>query len=395
MNNKSIRNISRIFALIAGLGLGLGTSSHVMAEGKPLKIYILAGQSNMQGQAQVKTIERLQYVGGDKELYKDMTGDDGKPDAPSGVHGVFFINGDMKKGESRPLLIKSGPLVPGFGEDDGDKVRFGPAYTFGIYMHKHLNEPILIIKTAWGGRNLLQQFRSPSAGPYEEEKDGHGNPTGAYYQHMVTHVKSVLADPGQYHPQYDASKGCEIAGFVWFQGFNDMIGPYPEADFSEYTRLMATLIKDLRKDLDVPKMPAVIGVMGIGGPLENESDKQFHFRKAQAATAELPEFKGNVAAVETAPFWDMELLRIEDKLHAAAVEKIKAEDPKLVNKPRALNGAVKKLVNKMAPEVLTADELKIYQTGKSNQAFHYMGSALTYGKIGKAFADAMFELSSK
>jgi hypothetical protein len=46
----------------------------------------------------------------------------------------------------------------------------------------------------------------------------------------------------------------------------------------------------------------------------------------------------------------------------------------------------------LAPEVLTPEELKISQTGVSNAPFHYMGSAYTYGNIGKAFADAMAEM---
>ncbi|MDX1681335.1 MAG: sialate O-acetylesterase [Akkermansiaceae bacterium] len=390
-----LRRISRTLCRNLCLLAGLAASSQIMAEAKPLKVYILAGQSNMQGQAKVETIERLQYEGGDLEMYKAMTGDDGKPDAPEGVYGVYFSNGDIRKGEPRPLLEKAGPLLPGFAEDPGPKERFGPAYTFGIYMHKHLNEPILIIKTAWGGRNLMQQFRPPSAGPYEQDKDGHGNPTGAYYQHMVKHVKDVLADPGKYHPGYDADQGAELAGFVWFQGFNDMIGPYPEKDFSEYTRLMATLIKDLRKDLNAPNLPTVIGVMGIGGPIEDESDKQFHFRKAQAATGSLPEFQDNVTIVQTAPLWDMELERIMNKLNKAAEEKAIADKPDLADKPRALRGAIKDWSKKIASKVLTEEELKVYETGKSNQAFHYMGSALTYGRIGRAFADAMHELSTK
>lgn len=46
-------------------------------------------------------------------------------------------------------------------------------------------------------------------------------------------------------------------------------------------------------------MPFVIGVLGVGGESENEV-----FRKAMAAPAAMPEFKNNVVAVETAPFWD-------------------------------------------------------------------------------------------
>ena len=46
----------------------------------------------------------------------------------------------------------------------GEKI--GPEFTFGIYAQKALKEPILIIKTAWGGKSIHTDFRPPSAGPY-------------------------------------------------------------------------------------------------------------------------------------------------------------------------------------------------------------------------------------
>ena len=104
----------------------------------------------------------------------------------------------------------------------------------------------------------------------------------------------------------------------------------------------------------------------------------------------MPEFKGNVTAVRTEKYWDMELKRIQDKLNKAAEAKLKAENPKLGG--RALQRAVGKKAKSMAAEVLTADEQKIVSTGTSNAAYHYMGSAYIYGNIGKAFADAMFAL---
>jgi hypothetical protein len=55
-------------------------------------------------------------------------------------------------------------------------------------------------------------------------------------------------------------------------------------------------------------MPFVIGVLGVGGESENEV-----FRKAMAAPADMPEFKGNVVAVETAPFWDHAIAAAEPK----------------------------------------------------------------------------------
>ena len=53
---------------------------------------------------------------------------------------------------------------------------------------------------------------------------------GAYYKGMMDHVKDVLADPKKVYPEYNAKEGYEIAGFVWFQGFNDLVGNYPRVD---------------------------------------------------------------------------------------------------------------------------------------------------------------------
>jgi alpha-galactosidase len=76
--------------------------------------------------------------------------------------------------------------------------------------------------------------------------------------------------------------------------------------------LLGHFIRDVRKDLSAPKMPFVIGVMGVGG-LKDQSPSMVAFRQAMAAPAEMPEFKGNVIAVQTAPFWSDELNEIDLK----------------------------------------------------------------------------------
>ena len=141
---------------------------------------------------------------------------------------------------------------------------------------------------------------------------------------------------------------------------------------------MACFIRDVRKDLNTPKMPFVIGVMGIGGV-----DKEHNFRKAQAAPAALPEFKGNVTAVWTGQYWDMELERIKKKLDEAAKKKLLAEDPKMSTK------SLSKAIKKTSMSLASPEEAKFLSVATSNAGFHYMGSAYTFGKIGKAFADAM------
>jgi hypothetical protein len=203
-------------------------------------------------------------------------------------------------------------------------------------MEKTLAQPILIIKTAWGGRSLNTEFRPPSAGPYKLPKEtqelwdrhpqgAHGIPkledrkkwqdakdaaSGVFYRMMVEHVKKVLADPRRVCPDYDEKAGYELAGFVWLQGFNDLVDgqTYPNGNYDEYSRLLSHFIRDVRKDLSAPKMPFVIGVLGVGGESENES-----FRRAMAAPATMPEFMGNVIAVETAPFWDHDIAGAEPR----------------------------------------------------------------------------------
>jgi len=91
---------------------------------------------------------------------------------------------------------------------------------------------------------------------------------------------------------------------------------YPDRDkpggYDLYSRLLADLIRDVRKDLSAPRMPFIIGVMGVDG-MRKEPD---YFRLAMAAPAALPEFAGNVVAVQTAPFWDEALAPASAKRNA-------------------------------------------------------------------------------
>jgi len=62
-----------------------------------------------------------------------------------------------------------------------------------------------------------------------------------------------------------------LAGFVWFQGWNDMYDghTYPNrhkpGGYDEYSRFMACFIRDVRKELRAPNLPLVIGVIGVHG----------------------------------------------------------------------------------------------------------------------------------
>ena len=378
------------------------------AEGrKPLKVFLLVGQSNMQGHAQVRTFEHIGMDPKTAPLLREMQGADGKPRTCEQVWISYLSSGGEKQGR----------LTAGFGADEN---KIGPEFTFGIRMHKLLNEPILIIKTAWGGKSLHTDFRSPSSGPYEfnetqletlkkQGKDlaairaDREKATGHYYRRMMDHVKKVLGNIKQVYPDYDSSQGHELAGFVWFQGWNDMVdrGVYPNRDkpggYAAYSEALTRFIRDVRKDLSAPDLPFVIGVMGVGGPVKQYLPAQRrysaihqNFRDAMAAPAALPEFRGNVAAVLTENYWDMELVGLR-----ARETKIQQQAKQLSSERKLSRVEQRATLDDLRTKEFSAREIETLQKGVSNAEYHYLGSAKIMAQIGVGFAEAMAEITGK
>lgn len=388
--------------LLTGL-IGL-FSCPAVARAEPLKVYILAGQSNMQGHAHIRTFDHIGMDPRTAPLLEAMRGENGTPRVCDNV----WISSLGSAAE-----VKQGKLTAGYGAA-GRGLKIGPELTFGIYMQKRVDQPILIIKTAWGGKSLHTDFRPPSAGPYQfnaqqlkrfkergqdliQIKEQRAKGTGHYYRLMIDHIRAVLKDIQRVYPGYDGEQGCELAGLVWFQGWNDMVdrGTYPNRDrpggYAQYTEVLAHFIRDVRQDLAAPSMPFVIGVLGVGGPIEQygpaeQRYKGIHggFRQAMAAPASMPEFKGNVTAVLTENYWDPELKEL-----AAKWEQVRTQNRKL-NRDKSLTKAQRKTaLDQFTAETMTARELEIYRAGTSNAAYHYLGSAKIMAQIGKAFAEAV------
>ena len=385
--------------------LGFTFSSHA----KPLKVYLLVGQSNMQGHAAVRTLAHLGMDPKTVPLLKAIQNADGS----AKVHDQIWISSIDTSEESG---VKEGKLTVGYGAG-GREPKIGPELSFGITMQQHVGEPILLIKTSWGGKSLNTDFRSPSAGPYQfneqqienfkkrnkdvaAERQARAERTGVYYRLMLEHIRKVLGDIKRVYPAYDSKAGYELAGYVWFQGWNDMVdsGTYPTrgqpGGYASYSKNLAHFIRDVRKDLKAPKLPFVIGVMGAGGPIAKYGPDQkryagIHggFRKAMAAPTKLPEFKGNVIAVFTENYWDGQLAELVDRRG-----KINAKRREL-SKDQSLTRAQRdKAIAEFSAKLFTKEELKILEVGVSNAAYHYLGSAKILGQIGKAFADALAEM---
>jgi alpha-galactosidase len=313
---------------------------------KPVKVFILAGQSNMEGKAKMSLVEFQAKQPETADLYKHLRKDD-----------KWIERDDVWI----KFLDRKGKLTVGYGSPNC----IGPELAFGNTVGDKFEEPVLLIKTAWGGRSLYRDFRSPSAGfpadavlnkMLEDAKkkkpettlEDIKKPFGASYRAMLEEVNTTLANLKALFPAY-ADQGYEIAGFIWFQGWNDMIsGEYT----AEYTSNLTHFINDVRKDFKSPKLPFVIGQMGVDG--EGATGGVKKFKDAQAAVMEVPEFKGNVALVKTDVYWDTE---------AAAVFKKGWKE-----------------------------NIEAWNKVGSDFPYHYLGSAKTHLGMGKAFAEAVLEL---
>ncbi len=285
---------SLLYLMIAIVAIGFCDK----ATAKPVKVFILAGQSNMEGAGVIKSEPQRNGGKGSLEyLVKD---------AATAKQFSTLVD-SSKNWRTRDdvfisYLDRKGPLTVGFG---AKKETIGPELGFGWVVGDALEEPVLLIKCAWGGKSLAVDFRPPSAGklPYslgektnaEIEKD----PAilGKYYRETLALTKSALANIKDLVPGSNGE--YVIAGFGWHQGWNDRISDNFNA---EYQSNMAHFIRDMRKALGVPKMPFVIAETGMNGP-EEKHPRALSLMKAQAAVAEQPEFKGNVAFVGTKSFW--------------------------------------------------------------------------------------------
>jgi len=256
----------------------------------PVKVFILAGQSNMEGQGVADlegkdyndakgTLNTVMKDPAKASLYRHLKDDDGQWTVREDVW-VWY------KPEDGP--VKCGPLGLGFTVYGG-KHHFGPELEFGHVMGDYLGNQVLLVKTAWGGKSLSKDFRPPSS----------GGEVGPYYTKMLADVREALSDLKVSFPGYDGG-GYELAGLVWWHGWNDFCGG--KAALEEYEKNLVNLIKDVRTDLKAPRLPVVIGELTGPWGADCKELAALAIRKAQAGAAATPEFKGTVLFVETHDF---------------------------------------------------------------------------------------------
>ncbi len=354
--------------LVPFAALSILITGTLAAQENPVQVYILAGQSNMDGYGGLEALDYQVENGDRKDVFAHFQ-KDGKWVVRDDVWIVF---GNRK-----------GPLTAGYGV--GNKF-MGVEWEFGIVVGEHRDAKVLLIKTSWGGASIRRKFRPPSSGgaaelvkseyekklvQYDKAKEKKKNAKkpelaeirkiyGVNYRRMVQVVRDTLGDLQAVIPEY-SGEGYEVAGFVWFQGFNDQFGGAHE----EYETHLANLIRDVRKEFKKPQLPIVVGQMGHGGTVEERETRGLKpigaatraVKEAQAAVAGMDEFKGTVALVKTDVFWDWKAQEVFDKgwkEHLQEWKRIGAHYP-----------------------------------------YPYLGSPYTFLKAGRAFGEAMLELHRK
>jgi Ca2+-binding EF-hand superfamily protein len=194
-----------------------GQPASAEAPSKKLKVFILAGQSNMVG-----------------------WGDSLK------------LSDDLKNGSDRVLMFEDGkwqPLRPfkkamknqeQFGMAE---FSFGPEIAFGDEIAKACpNETIGIVKLAFGGTSILTW--KPNWSKEDADRVGQGG-RGSLYKKLMAKVD-----------QARKARDIEIVGFLWLQGGRDM---KDVAVAKEYLENLKSLVAAVRKDTGVPDLPFLCG----------------------------------------------------------------------------------------------------------------------------------------
>ncbi|MAE46739.1 MAG: sialate O-acetylesterase [Planctomycetes bacterium] len=247
----------------------------------PLKVFILAGQSNMVGAGEVKanpdrnggqgTLEHLVKSNSKSKKYNHLVDGNGDWVVRDDVWISYFERGGL--------------LSVGYGGDEG---KIGPELGFGHVVGEFFDEPVLLIKVAWGGKSVGKEFRPPSA----------GGEVGEAYTALFAQVREVLDDLDGRFPDLKHD-GYEMLGIGWHQGWNDRVN---QAFNDAYEHNLSCFIRDARKELDTPDLPFVIAETGMSGH-EERHPRALSLMKAQAAVAQREEFRGNVAFVGTKDFY--------------------------------------------------------------------------------------------
>ena len=344
------------------------------ATNKPVKVYIMSGQSNMVGFGAV--------AGSGPGTLETITGKEKKFPNLVATGGGWTTRNDVKYQGVITDIAKAN-LKPDVA---GDK--YGPELGFGYVMGWYHDEPVLLIKASQGNRGLMWDILPPGSPrtvsgattypAYGESPEtwatAGGGPTpfawyagkqyddfflkeadmgpsawrtalaypascqvrsnGVVYLSKSAHTSAATSEPGvgatwstfwsvysvfntadildNFATEYPswAAQGFQIAGFVWWQGYDDTAEPRA----SRYEPNMVRFIKQIRSYYEnryptqtIPNAPFVLATLATNGGWGNTDAGSAKVAQAQlnvdGAKGIYPEFAGNVKTMEARGFW--------------------------------------------------------------------------------------------
>lgn len=210
-----IKQFKLIFSFIFLISFGCISNKKSVDEqnrDKGFDIFLLIGQSNMQGVAPVKPLDTISL----ENVYLFTDTDQWEP-----------AKNFPESGINRYSTVKKRP-----------KTEFGPAYTFGRKIAKYTNRNIGIVSNARGATRVLwwQKGYDGERGDYE------------LFEEAVKRTKAALA----------SNPNSKLKGILWHQGEADNKKERSEL----YIERLKALVKDLRAEFNNPNLPFIAGEVG-------------------------------------------------------------------------------------------------------------------------------------
>lgn len=225
------------YKILIILSLLFGVTTVNSQNNEKIKVFLLAGQSNMDGRAKASNLsfndkERLKKAQNNVTLYYNFS--EGKP-----LDTTKVASHTAKK----------------FGAD----YLFGPELFFGIEMsEKYPEHKIILIKRSRGGMSLYGAWNPDwsleKATLIKEEKQP------KLYSEFVDYSKKVLSkfDPESY----------TLCGMLWVQGESDSGKKGGKKPAETYQYNLTNLISHVREDFNKPELPFLMFQVGHGKVVE-------------------------------------------------------------------------------------------------------------------------------
>ncbi|GAA4237800.1 hypothetical protein GCM10022291_25790 [Postechiella marina] len=209
---------------------------------KDVQVILLAGQSNMAGAGNyedldVATLKRINAVSNRVK---------------------FSFNGAL------PLPLSYTKNKP--SKKYNFKKRFGPEIFIGLTLaEKYPNKTFLLIKRSQGGTSLYGAWN-----PEWDAEKAKLLEKGSFKQNLKLyslHMEDIKSNLKRLESQ---GKTYNISGLAWMQGENDAIH---EASVKSYKNNLCKLIDAYRIDLNVSKLPMVLGQINSRYGIEGGADR--------------------------------------------------------------------------------------------------------------------------